>query len=152
MQYIFKTFKTKEFQICIKKKYIINNNIKKSQKVEFFFFISSQQIRLAKQFVNYFLIIINIIFNINKNNLFFSVFVYITNILKIISIIYCFIKFEFINTFLFINDCIKNLFFYNNYKRFIIFLDNFIAKLTIIMIKKRTNLFTISKNQINTII
>ena len=68
------------------------------------------------------------------------------NILKIILIIYYFIEFEFINIFLFINDYIKNLFFYNNCREFIIFLNNFIARLIAIIIKKRINLFTFFEN------
>ena len=88
----------------------------------------------------------NVIFNINKNDLSLSILICVTNILKIILIIYYFIEFEFINAFLFINNCMKNLFFYNNCKKFIIFLDNFVTKLTTIIIKKRINLFTFFEN------
>ena len=59
-----------------------------------------------------------------------------TNILKSISIAYCFIKFEFTKTFLFINDYIKNLFFYDNCRDFVVLLDDFAAELIAAMIKK----------------
>ena len=92
------------------------------------------------------MIIINAIFNINENNLFLLIIIYIINILRIISIIYYFIKFEFIDVFLFINNCIKNIFFYNNCRELAIMLNNFAAKLIVVIIKKRTNLLILNKN------
>ena len=60
----------------------------------------------------------------------------VTNILKSISITYCFIEFEFTKTFLFINVCIKNLFFYNNCRDLVVLLDDFATKLIAAIIKK----------------
>ena len=114
--------------------------------MKFFFFINSKQIRLIKQFINHFVIITNATFNTNENDLSLSVFVYMINTLKSISIAYCFIESESIEIFLFINDYIKNLFFYNNCKGFAMLLNNFVIRLTTAMIKKRINLFTISMN------
>ena len=120
--------------------------------MKFFFFINSKQIRLTKQFVNYFIIIINVIFNTNENDLSLSIFIYIINTLKSISIAYYFIEFEFIEVLLFMNNCIKNLFIYNNCRKLAMLLNNFVTKLIIIIIKKRINLFTISMNQFNIIV
>ena len=72
--------------------------------------------------------------------------IYITNTFKNISIIYYFIEFKFIKTFLFINVYIKNLFFYNNYRDFVVLLNDFIIKLIIVIIKKRLNIFIFSIN------
>ena len=120
--------------------------------MKFFFFINSKQIRLIKQFVNYFIIIMNVTFHINENDLFLSILICVINTLRNISIAYCFIEFEFKKFFLFINNCIKNLFFYDNCKEFAILLNNFVARLTAAMIKKRINLFTISINQLDFIV
>lgn len=68
------------------------------------------------------------------------------NTLIIISIAYCFILFESIAIFLFINDYIKNLFFYNNCRESIVVLDDFAACLTVAITKKRVNLYSISEN------
>lgn len=64
----------------------------------------------------------------------------VTNTLKSVSIAYCFIEFEFTEVFLFINDYIKNLFFYNNYRDLVVLLGDFAAKLIAAMIKKRLNI------------
>ena len=114
--------------------------------MKFFFFINSKQIRLIRQFVNYFVIITNVSFNINENDLSLLILICVINTLKNISIAYCFIEFEFIEIFLFKNNNIKNLFFNDNCKRFAMLLNDFVAKLTITMIKKIINLFTISIN------
>ena len=92
------------------------------------------------------MIIINAIFNINKNNLSLLVIIYIINTLRIILIVYYFIKFEFTNVFLFINNYIKNLFFYNNCRGLAIILNNFATKLIAVIIKKRTNLLILNNN------
>ena len=70
----------------------------------------------------------------------------VTNTLKNISITYYFIEFEFTKTFLFINVCIKNLFFYNNCRDLVVLLDDFTTKLIIAIIKKRLNIFIFSTN------
>ena len=70
----------------------------------------------------------------------------VTNTLKSVSIAYCFIEFEFTKAFLFINDYIKNLFFYNNYKDFVVLFDDFTAELIIAIIKKRLNISIFSTN------
>ena len=87
--------------------------------------------------------ITDITFNINKNNLFLLVLIYITNTLKTILIIYYFIESEFTEIFLFINNYIKNLFFYNDCRDPKILLSDFAVELTVVIIKKRTNLLII---------
>ena len=72
--------------------------------------------------------------------------VYVTNTLKSVSIAYCFIEFEFTKTFLFINDYIKNLFFYNNCRDLIVLLDDFATELIAAIIKKRSNISILSTN------
>ena len=117
----------------------------------FFFFISPQQISLARRFASYFVIITNATFNINKNKLSLLVLVCVTNTLKSISIAYCFIEFEFTKTFLFINDCIKNLFFYNNCRDLAVLLGDFITELIAAIIKKRLNISIFSAKQLDTV-
>ena len=146
LQYVLRTLKTKGFKVRVKEKYIINENIRQSQEVEFFFFISPKQIRLARQFASYFIVIIDITFNINENNLLLLVLIYIINTLKTIFIIYYFIESEFTEIFLFINNYMKNLFFYNDCKDPGILLSDFAAGLIAAIIKKRTNLLTISED------
>ena len=87
--------------------------------------------------------IIDVTFNINENDLFLSVLICVINTLKIILIIYCFIEFEFTEIFLFINDCMKNLFFYDDCRDLGVLLGDFAVELTAAMVKKRTNLFTV---------
>ena len=41
------------------------------------------------------------------------------------------------------NDCIKNLFFYNDYSDLVILLNNFAIELRIVIIRKRINVITI---------
>ena len=150
-RYVLRTLEIKGFKVRIKEKYMINDNIKQLQKMKFFFFINSKQIRLTKQFINHFIIITNATFNTNENGLPLSILICVINTLKNISIAYCFIEFEFIEAFLFINDYMKNLFFYNNCKGFAMLLKDFAARLTTTIIKKRINLLTISINQLDII-
>ncbi len=130
---------------------MVNDNIRQSQKIKFFFFTSPKQIRLARQFASHFVVITNATFNTNKNDLPLSVLICVTNTLRSISIAYYFIEFESIETFLFMNDYMKNLFFYDNCRGPAMLLNDFAAKLTAAIIKKRINLLTISINQLNTI-
>ena len=146
LQYVLRTLKTKGFKVRIKEKYIINENIRQSQEVKFFFFISLKQIRLARQFASHFVVIIDITFNINKNDLFLLVLICVINTLKTILIVYYFIESEFIEAFLFMNDYIKNLFFYNDCRGPGVLLGDFAVGLTAAMVKKRTNLLIVSED------
>lgn len=48
LQYVLYTLKNKSFKVRIKKRYIINKNIRYSQKVKFFFFASPKQICIVR--------------------------------------------------------------------------------------------------------
>ncbi len=119
--------------------------------MEFFFFTSPKQIRLARQFASHFVVITDATFNTNENDLPLSVLVCVTNTLRSIPIAYCFIESESTEAFLFMNDCIKDLFFYDNCRGPAVLLDDFAAGLIAAIIKKRTNLLTISMDQLDTI-
>ncbi len=73
------------------------------------------------------------------------------NTLRSILIIYYLIEFEFTDVFYFMNNSIKNLFFSDDCRESTIIFDDFAAKLTAAMIKKRINLFTLSKDYLNII-
>ena len=60
-----------------------------------------------------------------------------TNILRIFFIVYYYIISKLAKTFIFINNYIKKLFFYNNYRDITILLSDFIVNLTIVIIIKR---------------
>ena len=74
-----------------------------------------------------------------------------TNTLKTVPIAYCFIESESTQAFLFMNDCMKDLFFYDDCSGPAVLLGDFAAGLTAAMIKKRTNMMTISDDQVSTI-
>ena len=149
--YALGTLETKGFKVRIKEKYVVNNNIRQAQEVEFFFFTSPQQIRLARQFASGFLMVTDATFNTNENGLPLSVIVCVTNTLRTIPIAYCFIESESTDAFLFMNDCMKDLFFYDNCRGPAVMLGDFAAGLTAAMIKKRTNLLTLNDDQLGTI-
>ena len=72
--------------------------------------------------------------NINKLPL--LVIIYITNTLRSFLIVYYFIILESIDTFIFINKYIRELFFYNSYLGSIVILRNFIIRLIIVIVIK----------------
>ena len=125
----------------------MNKNIRQSQEVEFFFFASPKQIRIARQFASHFVVITDATFNINENALPLSVIICVTNTLMTIPIAYYFIKSESAAAFLFINECIKDLFFYDNCRGPIVVLDNFATGLTAAITRKRVNLLSILEDQ-----
>ena len=151
LQYALRTLETKGFKVRVKEKYVVNENIRQSQEVEFFFFTSPKQIRLARQFASHFVVITDATFNTNENGLPLSVLVCVTNTLKTVPIAYCFIESESTEAFLFMNDCMKDLFFYDDCRGPGVLLGDFAAGLTAAMVKKRTNLLTVSEDQLGTI-
>ncbi len=151
LQYALRTLETKGFKVRVKEKYVVKDNIRQSQEVEFFFFTSPKQIRLARQFASHFVVITDATFNTNENGLPLSVLVCVTNTLRSIPIAYCFIESESTEAFLFMNNCMKDLFFYDNCRGPAVLLGDFAAGLTAAMIKKRTNLLTMSVDQLGTI-
>ena len=148
--YALKTLENKGFSVRLREKYIIKNNVKKAQEVQFFFFTCPQQITITRQFASQFVIITDAIFNTNENRLPLSVIVCVTNILKSIPIAYAFIESESTEAFLFMNECMKDLFFYDNCQGPAVLLGDFAAGLTAVMVRKKTNLVTISEDRLGT--
>ena len=149
LQYALRTLETKGFKVRVKEKYVVNDNIRQSQEVEFFFFTNPNQICLARKFASHFVVITDATFNTNENGLPLSVLVCVTNTLKTIPIGYCFIESESTEAFLFMNDCMRDLFFYDNCRGPAVLLGDFAAGLIAAMVKKRTNLLTLSDDQID---
>ena len=98
---------------------------------------NSEQVRLTRKFTSDFLVITDIIFNTNEYNLPLLVLVYITNILRSFPITYIYIISESTEAFLFINEYIRDLFFYNNYKGLVVLLSDFTAGLTVVIVSER---------------
>ena len=119
--------------------------------MEFFFFANFKQIYIARQFASHFIVITDTTFNINENALPLSVIICITNTLITIPIAYYFIKSESAAAFLFINEYIKDLFFYNNYRGPIVVLNNFTTGLTAAITRKRVNLLSMLEDLRGTI-
>ena len=138
LKYAISTLEAKELKVRIHERDVVSENVTQSQEVDFFFFASPRQIRLARQFASHFVIITDATFNTNENGLPLSVLVCITNTLKSIPIAYCFIESESTEAFLFMNDCMKDLFFYDNCRGPAVLLGDFAPGLTAAMIKKRT--------------
>ena len=146
LQYALYTLESKGFKVRVKEKYVVNENIRQSQEVEFFFFTSPKQICIARQFASHFVVITDATFNTNENALPLSVLVCVTNTLMTLPIAYCFIESESAAAFLFINDCMKDLFFYDNCRGPAVVLGDFAAGLTAAMTKKRVNLHSMSED------
>ncbi len=149
--YALRTLETKGFKVRIKEKYVVDNNIRQKQEVEFFFFTSPKQIRLARQFASHFVVITDATFNTNENGLPLSVIVCVTNTLRSIPIAYCLIESESTDAFHFMNDCMKDLFFYDDCRGPAVILGDFAAGLTAAMVKKKMNLLTLSEDHLGTI-
>ena len=75
-------------------------------------------------------------FTTNINKLPLLVIIYITNTLRSFLIAYYFITLESIDTFIFINKYIRELFFYNSYLGSIVILRNFTIKLIVIIVAR----------------
>ena len=108
--YALRTLETKGFKVRVKEKYVVVDDIRQSQEVEFFFFASPKQISIARQFASHFVVITDATFNTNENGLPLSAICCVTNTLRTIPIAYCFIESESTEAFLFMNDCMKDLF------------------------------------------
>ncbi len=73
------------------------------------------------------------------------------NTLRNISIAYCLIESKLIDAFYFINDCMKDLFFYDDCREPAVILNDFAAGLTAAMVKKKMNLLTLSEDHLDII-
>ena len=86
------------------------------------------------------------IFTTNMNKLPLLVIIYVINILRSFSITYYFIISKLVDTFIFINKYIRELFFYNFYREPMVILRDFAMGLIAAIVAKRK--ITISKRGI----
>ena len=146
LQYALYTLEMKGFKVRVKEKYVVTQDVRQSQEVEFFFFASPKQICIARQFASHFVVITDATFNTNENALPLSVIICVTNTLMSVPIAYCFIESESTAAFLFMNECMKDLFFYDNCRGPAVLLGDFAAGLTAAMMRKRVNVLSMSED------
>ncbi|KAK0516467.1 hypothetical protein JMJ35_001070 [Cladonia borealis] len=137
VQFALKTLETRGFHMRVKEKYLVEQDIRHTQEIQFFFFCNSEQILFARRFASQFLVITDATFTTNANKLPLSVIVCVTNMLRSFLIAYYFITSESADTFIFINECIRELFFYDSYRGPAVILKDFAAGLTAAMVAKR---------------
>ena len=141
VQYALSTLETRGYHIRVKEKYLVDQNKRHTQEIQFFFFYNIEQVLFARRFASQFLVITDATFTTNANRLPLSVIVYITNTLRSFPIAYCFIASESADAFVFINECMRELFFYDSCPGPAVILGDFAAGLTAaIAIRQRLNI------------
>lgn len=137
VQYALKPLETRGFHVRVKEKYLVEQDRRQAQEIQFFFFCNREQILFARKFASQFLIITDATFTTNSNELPLSVIVCVTNVLKSFPIAYCFIASESSDAFIFINECMRELFFHDSCRGPAVILGDFAAGLTAAMVAKR---------------
>ncbi|KAL2043431.1 hypothetical protein N7G274_003737 [Stereocaulon virgatum] len=137
VQFALKTLETRGFHVRIKEKYLVEDNTRRGQGIQFFFFCNSDQVLFARRFASQFIVITDATFTTNANELPLSVIVCVTNTLRSFPIAYCFIASESADAFVFINECIRELFFHDSCRGPAVILGDFAAGLTAAMAAKR---------------
>ena len=137
VRFALKVLEDKGFHVRVKESYIIEQNIRQKQQIDHFFFCNAAQIRIARQFASGFIAITDATFNTNENELPLSVLVCVTNTLKSFPFAYCYISSESTEAFVFMNACMKELFFYDACRGPAVLLGDFAAGLTAAMTKRQ---------------
>ena len=91
----------------------------------------------ARRFASQFLVITDATFTTNANRLPLSVIVCVTNVMKSFPIAYCFVASESSEAFIFINKCMRELFFHDSCRGPAVILGDFAAGLTAAMVAKK---------------
>ncbi len=131
-----KILKLKDFRVRCLKKYVVKNEVRKHQVIEHFFFCNTNQIRYVRRFVFEFVIQTDVTFNINYLNMSLSVLIEIINIFKIFAVTYCFVISESIEVFFFINVCVQNLIFHDDFLESSVMLEDFSTELSSTMTQR----------------
>ena len=137
VQYALKTLESRGFHVRVKEKYLVEQDVRHTQEIQFFFFCNMDQVLFARKFASQFLIITDATFTTNANELPLSVIVCVTNLLRSFPIAYCFIALESTDAFVFINECMRELFFHDSCLGPAVILGDFAAGLTAAMVAKR---------------
>lgn len=102
-----------DFHVRCYERYDVVDDNHQRRVIEHFFFCNNQQILLARRFASEFVIKTDATFNTNALNLPLSSITGITNTSRTFVIAHCFITSESTDCFLFINACLKELFFHD---------------------------------------
>lgn len=124
------------FHVRYSEKYIVENNIRQNPVIEHFFFCSPEQIQMARRFVSGFVIDTDATFNINELRMPLSGLIGITNTMSTFPVAHCFIKSESTPAFVFINECLEDLFFFDDCPGPAVMLGDFSVGLSQAMLKQ----------------
>ena len=137
VQYALKTLENRGFHIRIKEKYLVEGDTRQGQEIQFFFFCNRDQILFARRYASHFLVQTDATFTTNANELPLSVIVCVTNLMRSFPIAYCFIASESADAFIFMNECMRELFFHDSCRGPAVILGDFAAGLTAAMVARR---------------
>lgn len=105
--------------------------------VEHFFFCNSEQIRLTRRFISSFMVQTNATFNTNHLNLPISALVGKTNTQQTFHVAYFLITLESTEAFVFITQCMNDLFFYDDCPRPAVPIGDFNSGLSAEVLRRR---------------
>lgn len=114
---------------------MVENNVQQRRVVEHFLFCSPQQIAMAQRFVSGFVVETDATFNTYDIQLPLSLLCGITNTMSTFPVAYCYIRSESTAAFVFINKCLKDLFFLDKCPGPSVMLGDFSAGLSQAMLK-----------------
>ena len=137
VQYALKTLENRGFHVRIKENNLVEQDTRQAKQIQFFFFCNSDQILFARRYASHFLVQTDATFTTNANELPLSVIVCVTNTLKSFPIAYCFIALESADAFIFMNACMRELFFHDSCRGPLVILGDFAAGLTAAMVARR---------------
>ena len=139
VQYALKTFETHGVHVHIREKYLVEADTGYRQEIQFFFFFfcNRAQILFVRRFASQFIVITDATFTTNANELLLSVIVCVTNTLRSSPIAYCFIALGSADAFVFINECMRELFLHDACRGSAVILGDFAAGLTAAMVAKQ---------------
>lgn len=123
------------FHVRYSEKYVVENSIRQNRIIEHFFFCSPEQFQMARRFVSGCVIETDATFNTNELRMPLSGLIGITNTMSTFPVAHCFITSESTSAFVFINECLKDMFFFDDCPGPAVMLGDFSAGLSQAMLK-----------------
>ena len=121
--------------VRVREKYVIEGDIRQAREIQHFFFCGDFQIKMARQFASGFIVVTDATSNTSEQALILSVLVCITNTMNSFPIAYAYIASESADAFLFLNECMRDLFLYDNCQGPAVMLGDFAAGLMAAMVE-----------------